>query len=359
MPYQFQDLNCYVCQPVITALGNRFGCNPNATQRPHGLLEFVTSPFNRAGIQDIVEQFDSRGKLVPDITLVFNPRLLPEDVVLGGDGCEVFCTSDNKVGETCVTKTIDPCADYLSTSWTIEYEDFRSWCGDDTAHIAAHLGLHMNQLRWAINRRLWALLEAELADAVYYGSTAPGEKFCIENACTDCAGAQGALNKLTSQVMMDEFCAAPSLIGGKNLFDLLKIADAANCCTDSGINLEQLSSQNPYNFLFDKDVHEVPFGDAANPDFAILDQGAFQIVTWNKNRGIHAYQTDTKFHTTIADPRFPGIVYDYTGKLDDCTNKWSFQLGVAVSACCRPNQFQDADPNAGLTGKFTGCITPA
>jgi hypothetical protein len=114
----------------------------------------------------------------------------------------------------------------------------------------------------------------------------------------------------------------PLVIGSGKIGHYARMADIG-CCNDGGQDMGQAGA---FDFYRDRFAGTV-FGGADR--FAVLEPGAVQLITFNKNQGAYAQEEAMFAHGTLVDP-YTGIKWDLDMNYNPCPNGKDWKIWLSL-----------------------------
>ena len=171
-----------------------------------------------------------------------------------------------------------------------------------------------------------------------------------KSACTD------GVNELLIDYEDNEQIGAPIIIGQGN-WEKLMLNLGYGCCNDYGVDfgkVQSFISSRGYAFYKDQNANAI-LGD---DQILVLAPNAVQFVSWNAFDGMEIPWNGSFAHLTMPDPKYPGLMWDFHLKYNDCTDRngngtYWLNLKLMWDVFCAPSDvFESSDPMYGVTGVF-------
>lgn len=341
-----------LCKKVKSSLRNIAGANyPLLNRETTGMLDAVLSQRNTTPVQQTqkipVDGGDGKKKTAvlrywqaQDLTDI---RTTPTSVCRDGKVIEP------KEEEVEVTK-------HISTE-VFEFTDdqFRNYCeGRDEILMQTIMGL-LNPFMKKFNQQIIADYNA-MFGTFYGGTGGAGNPLVTRQLIRTTAGQVDQADPKGQHLILKDLrklglSQMPFVVGDGLLsqyMDLLQIG-ATN---DYGQRIDALNKK--MDFYADWDLGTVVGEDNA---FAVWNPGAFQLVTWNKNKGEFKHRTPDREKTTFVDP-VSGLELDLELKKLDCASEegdmaWRMLFRVNYETWVMPNDiFKATDVRYGSNNAF-------
>lgn len=304
------------CPDVQAELDNYYAtCNASNLREPMPFFDYLMSPDNRSGLQQLV--VPSAGK-IKTAQLTYSQRLLESEVTAPGTA-DLTCTATTKRGNLTHEVTIDETAGYEAEE-LMNANDWVRVCKDNPAIFAEKV----QRLIDAVVRRTATHITTTAAALMggwdsSVSVTANGGKNWLELATLD---ADGKINPLAFEdldlaVMQSAFCAPPVVFSGTTFYKYAR-AMQAGCCSAQGLDLQAIREQYGKAVVYDRRVQATLSADKA----WVVQPGALQIVTYNladQGLGSGEVLSGSNYRKmTVFDPQ-SGLPVDILIK-DDCGN---------------------------------------
>jgi hypothetical protein len=276
-------------------------CNAAELGDVSPLVQFLYSPINRSGIQQLVQP---EGGKLRQVVLRYD-QLIPESEVQSVDSCDRICTTTDKRGDLVATYEIDPCAK-LVVSEAMALKDFYQSCLSNPEIIMGKLRRLINALRARTQTKL--VNELTSLTGKWSGTvSASGLNVVSDQLVIKTKLANGNINPeaiadIDMAVLQTGYCSPPAIFSGGTLYRYAR-AMQAGCCADSGLDLEKAMQLFGKAIMFDRRVQQEWSVDEA----VVLMPGAVQVLEFNEFAGdaefFSAAGVSPKDHTeVIIDP---------------------------------------------------------
>jgi hypothetical protein len=315
------------CPAVQDELNNQFLMNPTEVQDAIGLLRFINDPVNTNGtLQRVISPGGGKYR---EVQLRYQPRFTDDS----SSSSVISCEGGGEYGDTYATYEIDPTVG-ISRPWTITPADLHARCEEDAAWFAKEVQKHMDKMARDVDAELAAYV---VANAGYYIDQ-EGNK--VDSAVTP----YPTRTKTSAGVWVDDLIMdttlgismiewnnqMPFLFGDGVPWGYMK-AKQAGCCALQGVDLGELSRQNPIVFMRDTALAQAL---EDYNQFAELGAGAVQMLKYLEYESPALMINDEALKMgTVVDPK-TGLQYDYFAKID--CGVWNFQLKLAYKFVTLP-----------------------
>lgn len=307
------------CPAIQDGLNNYFAtCQTVSMGSP--MLEFLYSPVNRSGINQLVNPSPNKKKVV---TLVYDQPMWV-DQASDVTNCDKLCVATTERGDLSKNYEID-CTDGKYIEHKMKTSDWNESCRDNNEVINARLVQMIGGLDDAIAQKtateLGPLTGNYSTDVAAAGLTVDTDQFL--EVATLLTG--GAINPLAYQqsdlaMKMTNFCNGEFHTGGSQWYQYYRLMQAG-CCADQGVDASEMLSLYGRAVTWDRWV-AAAFGDDVS---LVFQPRSVQLLTYNDtdprvsfDGGLVDLDMTYRnfFEAVIVSPR-TGIPYDFTMK-NDC-----------------------------------------
>jgi hypothetical protein len=262
-----------VCPAIQTGLVDAFGVGQAPEMLP--FLEFVNSPVNTRAITQLVSPGGAKKRTVK---LSFFPRL-PETQVIEQGACGPF----DEIGDN--TKEYEITNPAITSGETIRPESIAEYCTNNATLLNQKLALHMDVVDRAVATQSATEVAALIgnfstsAEAYYTTGNPDGviNANVLELATRFTSGEQtGWLQSLKQALSMTNYSGSEVAFGGPAFNSAFQRA-MAGCCTNSGLNIQEVLRMFGTAFAYDKRIAAA----LGSPNKAIVTQpGAVQLLSY-------------------------------------------------------------------------------
>jgi len=330
------------CPAIQAGINDAFGFQMAQEALPQ--LEFVNSELNTRNIKQLVSPGGAKKRKVK---LSFFPRLPESQAVEGAAVCGPFDPIGDNTAEYEIT------ANPVTSGESFTPEDLAEYCSGNSSILNEKLALHLDVIDRAIATRLaeetFALVGGYSQDAKDY-YVAPNPDGIITNLevlemPTRIASSQeqsGWLETLQQALMMTGYTGGVVGFGGAAINTAFRRA-LAGCCTNSGLNMQELLRLYGISFAYDKRV-AAAFG-GQNEAFSTVP-GAIQLLSYQlagwKDGFPPAAQMGSNYVRLSASTR-AGVPVDIIFK-DECPGNLQISVTADVQTIALPsNMFYEGD----------------
>lgn len=325
-------VGCATLQADLTTYFNT--CGAEMIREPMPFAEFITSPLNNNGLQQVISP--GAGK-VRSVELKYQARI-PETEVVENDSD--LCSCDTTRGNCSQTYTLDP-DENLSICEKITAADLRNICEPNSEFImrkVAHLVDAMERRsateivqEASFLTGSWNTSEVpnvNVSDQLVVKTKKDGDAFTLNPF---------AMPEIDFALAATGYCAPTPIFAGRELYQYYRGLQAG-CCADSGVDLSAMLSLYGKAVMYDPRVASTISG-GQNAGL-ILQPGAVALLTWNEfgwNAGIPLpFNEGSNYaRTLIVSPRL-GLPMDVIVK-DECPGTLTITISVVIKLVNLPS----------------------
>lgn len=265
------------CETIQKFLDDEFTTCNVLSLDPMPALEAILSTQVANGISQSVS--DGSGK-VKTVKVVYERRLLETDVSSGSG--DRTCTTTNETHNSYQTYTIDPTV-WLEASEKFKSSELATVCTDDARSM---IQKKISKIVDVLERKVATQTAQQLAGM-------------IGNWASDVAGLNGSdelelatlVSTATKQLdpfmwgnldvalQLTGYCQAPVIVGGSSFYNAVR-AFEAGCCSTTGVDIGQITSQYGHAVMFDKRV-QAALGNAADKS-VVFQPGSLALIYYNE-----------------------------------------------------------------------------
>lgn len=313
-------------------------------------LEFVTSPANQNGINQVVSP--GSGK-VRTINLISDRPLLESSVTTESNR---DCRVAEKRGDMVTTYTIDT-SRVFESSERFAIADFTTKCEGNRDFLLRRLLQHYI----AIDKKVATVTATEAAalfgnysaDVIAAESLAADDVLVVETLDANGNYKAGAMEKIQWAADASQM-GAPVVFGGRLISEHMRLA-MAGCCTQYGIDVADLMSLYGFASAYDRRV-ATALGNL-NTRALIASLGTFQLLTYLENPAVQdlaGLMPGGYIYTTAVTPA--GVPVEVTIK-DDC-KVLDIQVQTSTKLVAPPLDLYEAGDNfEGTNGSSSITVT--
>lgn len=310
--------------------------SPLLKRTPTGFLDFLNSPLNNSGREDIPIQVGSKKKTA---LIQYLNRSIETQV-------------DETITKNCNAGDYD---DFNEVNFDVDKEAEIKWSADETqvakicqsqgSFFAEIMMAKMDALAQNVNKNSIQDMLGQFGTNLDTGLTS-AKQITVFPAATGNPNATALQDLDHDYTVANQMKGIKAIIGAGNIRKYWKTL-AAGCCNDGGIDMLELSIQNDASFFTDTQI-ETYLG--AN-EFMVIEPTTLQLVTYNEYVDDRVKKSEYKANTTITDPR-TGLTYDLKLDFDtNCDDKWVWTLRLAYGLFVQPlDAYQVGDTLFGTNG---------
>lgn len=314
-----------LCSAIQVNMNDIAGTNAPALRREKtGMVDALMSEYNRAGFTAQVVPTDGKFRAVQ---INYQNQACDDDVV---SSCVSNCTPEVTPEPKQSLITEFSCLKY---KMSFDENEMRKLCEADTVWVGQTIMNAMNAINVALDKALLTYISNNTGGIVLDDGNCSTSPLQVPLFNTN-----GQVNPMSWAYIKHLFeqtgyNGVPIMVGGGSL-DLFAKANQIACCnTNYGMDMGRIMSE---SFYYADRFANTILGNGDGKSFAVLAQGANQLITWNKYLGDYAKRNDSFEHGTVVDP-FTGMVYDLKTNYDDCAEKWFVELAVNWNLFQVPN----------------------
>lgn len=331
------------CEDLQTRLSNVFSNSQELNRDRSPFLEFVLSPQNSNGINQIISP---GGGKVRTVNLVFDQPILESEVSTQSDR---DCRPGEKRGDKVETYEIDTSVVYESSE-KIAIADLTTKCEANADFIARRLMMHM----LAVEKKVATVTATQAAaqignyskDVIAAESLAADDNLVVSTLDASGNYKAGALELVQWAADASGF---PNVVGfGGRLMDQHIRLALAGCCTNWGVDVFELLAQYGFAFAYDRRL-STALGSVSTKSL-ITEPGNFQMLTYLENPAMETlgnYEFKKNEYVTGFTPA--GVPVDIT--IQENCKVLSIQVQATTKLVSKPtDMFQVGDNYEGVTG---------
>ena len=304
-------------------------------------FDFLMSDANMSGLSQLVAP--GNGK-IRTVQLVYDQRIAESEVSALGD-CDLTCSASTTRGNLSENYTIS-----CDNGWEIEelitVNDFNLACQSNDQMLAKKIQSMVDALVRKTASALTTQAAAYLGNWATDTGVAPGDPVNI--ITVDGSGnikPQG-WEDLDLAILQTNFCAAPVIFGGTDIFKYARLMQAG-CCSSQGLDLQAMRDAYGKAVVWDRRVNAI----TGNDGFWVLQPGALAVITYSgADQGMGMGQVlegSTYRKMTIQDPQ-SGLPIDLNIS-DNCGNISITARTVAKVVSVPSTLFAAGDNMEGVT----------
>lgn len=310
---------------------------PALQRTPVGYIDAILSPENTSGFEKIQTNDGSGKRRI--VTITYFQRGIPTDTT---SDPSLFCTADIEPAPFEVEIEAE---NWLSLKALVfNEEEMRKICDPDDMWIANIMDAYLDALAVQLD------VEALTLQAANFGNFIDGTNTVHTiYPLDDNLNAQPVAEALMLREYQDINGKGTPLVVAAGNMDIYGRLVNIGCCNTGGVDVSKGSA---YNYYYDRNVGAA-FGD--NNDFAVLQPGAVQLVTWNRFVGPYAKKSMEWEKSTLTDPK-TGITYDMIVHYEPCAGdaaegRYIINLGLYYNVYFMPaDAYQAGDELFGVNG---------
>lgn len=326
-------VGCATLQADLTTYFNT--CGAEMIREPMPFAEFLTSPTNNNGLQQVISP--GNGK-VRTVELTYQARI-PESEVTENDSD--LCSCSTTRGNCSQTYTLDP-AENLSVCETISAANLRNICQPNSEFVmkkVAHL-VDVLERRAATEmvqeasfltgtwNRAGEVPNVNASDQLVVKTKKDGDAFTPNPF---------AMSEIDFALAASGYCAPAAIFGGRELYQYYRNM-LAGCCSDAGNDLSKHLSLYGRAVAYDPRVAATISG-GQNAGL-VIQPGAVALLTWNEfgwNAGMSLpFNEGSNYaRTLIVSPRL-GLPMDVIVK-DECPGTLTIVVSVVIKLVNLPS----------------------
>ncbi|MCA1763873.1 MAG: hypothetical protein LC664_12900 [Flavobacteriales bacterium] len=307
-------------------------------------LEYILSPANENGIN---QSINPGGGKTRTINVLYNRPIL-ESTVSEQTGRD--CRAYDGIGDFSKTYEIDTEA-VLESGESIKVSDLAQKCENNSDFVARTLLRHMVAVDKAVATKTAteaaALMGNYSADVIAAYSLDDDDNLVVETLLADGNYKAGALEKIQWAAEASNFASLVGF-GGRLMYEHVRLA-MAGCCTQWGINVNDLMNEFGFAYGYDRRV-ATALGSVQTKNL-IMEPQALQLLRYTENDALGGLETlnlaTGNFYGTGVTPA--GVPVDITIK-DDC-KLFTIQVQASTKLVGKPSDmFATGDNFFGVTG---------
>lgn len=342
----FSPQGLHGCPEIQAELDSYFEtCDSSLLPDPAPLNEFLWSPLNRSGIQQLLTPSENK---IRTLVLRYDQRILESDVE-EVDSCERVCTTTTKRGDLTQEYTIDTC-NVLRYGNLINANDFKEACRSNFEIINKKLRLMMNVMLRKVATKMTALAAGHVgvwpSDA---GTIVAGELVVntLKTGSTTDIDPR-SIEDIDFALKFANYCNGAAIFSGRTLSKYINLM-SKGCCSAAGYDLEKLFAAYGFASMFDRRLHNEIGADYA---LAIAPKALQPVYYVKNNDGVNdaiGLNVGANYQKQVIYEPSTGLPIDLTLS-DDCGNV-SIIMETVVDLKALPSDlYAPGDYMEGVTG---------
>lgn len=325
-------VGCATLQADLTSYFNT--CGAEMIREPMPFAEFLTSPLNNNGLQQVISPGNGKTR---SVELTYQARL-PESQVVENDSDLCSCTVTN--GNCSQTYTIDP-AENLSVCETISAANLRAICAPNSEFVMKKIAHLVDVLE---RRQATELVqEASFLTGMWNTTEVPNvsatDQLVVKTKKDSDAFTVNpfAMSEIDFALAATGYCAPAAIFAGRELYQYYRNM-LAGCCADSGVDLGQMMTLYGRAVSYDPRVASTIAG-GQNAGL-VIQPGAVAVITWNEfgwnaNMPLPFNEGSNYARSLIVSPRL-GLPMDVIVK-DECPGTLTIVISVVAKLVNLPS----------------------
>ena len=313
--------------------------------------EYLLSPANENGINQTINP--GMGK-TRTLNVIYNRPILESTVT---EQTGRACRSYPGISDYVESYEIDTEA-ILESGESIHVADLARKCENNADFVARTLLRHLvavdKKVATKTSNQAAALLGNYSADVIAAESLAEDFNLVVQTLLADGNYKAGAMELVQWALEASNFAGAVGF-GGRLFYEHVRLA-MAGCCTQWGINVNDLMQEFGFAFGYDRRV-ATALGDAQTKNI-VMEPQALQLLRYTENEALGDLGTldlaTSNFYGTAVTPA--GLPVDVTIK-DDCKH-FTIQVQACTKLVGKPSDmFASGDNYFGVTGVAEVTVT--
>lgn len=332
------------CQAVHQRLASVSGQNAAELNRQAmGLLEAITSPINRQGLE-MIPIDDGTGR-VRDVRIYYMEQTPVTSIVNAKPN---FCNTQTAKEPQSVLVQVDRAR--YTPGRRLRDEDLHRICGEglnEQGLLLDYLLTDAAALLESVNQDLWATLAVNFGN--HYNST--NAAVPVNLLTNTGAPIYDGFSQVLQAYRRVRGVGRPIVVG-EGIVDRYMRAVNNGCCNDAGIDLSRAIGE---AYFFNDLNANTALG--VN-HFAVLSPGTVHLVQWRRHQGAFLRDFGSSIKTSFLDP-ISNLELDLHLEWQGCEERWVWTMGIHYAIFIMPSPWTDpALTGANGTLRFVGQQLP-